>query len=695
MIISSRLSRILQICLQRDVFITVDELASMLQISKRTIFRELSDIDQYLSSYSLTLISKPKMGMKIEGASKDKEALLNDLHIEKIEYVNKEERRNLLIFEILREKETQKLYYYANQFQVSESTISNDLDEIDAWFKKYDLQIVRTPGLGISLVGKESKYRQALTDIIAKSLQENEQFEKGNTHDALFLLENVFLHDQDGIMKLLNQDILKRVLLVFDEQQHILHLDKYAQSSYVGLIIHLTIAIERIMKEESIQENTSLIIMMQKTSSYEQASLLATYLEKEFEIDIPKAEIAFIAMHIQGAKRNAIQEDIEVDVEDVKIQTMLEDMVTYVDRKLQTSLCLDEELRCGLMVHLKPAFMRMQHHMRIYNPLLAQIKSDYQEIYEVCKEACQVWQDYFEHTIPEDEIGYIAMHFGAAMERETKNAYHMRPIKVGIVCSSGIGVSALLLARMRKVLDANVELITLSMDEAIHEKENCELYISTFQFASSKKLIVVNPLLDKEDSKQIKVAVEEIRKQPILQNKSNVSETIAYSTIEEDIFRLLDSVEVLLCEEMSIDEMLHYVARVFAKDEQANKEIYQALQQREKVCSSIYPSIHFALFHASLQCIETCTCKIIKPKHSEFTGELNELSFIIAMFMPKHSTRLQKQMMSNINKQMMEDEAFYETLVIGNEEAINQAMESIMKEFLFSTLKKKRGTHHE
>lgn len=693
MIISSRLSRILKICLQRDIFITADELASMLQISKRTVFRELQDIEYYVSSYSLTLTSKPKKGILIEGNEEDKQKLLRDLQIEKVDYVNKEERRNLLIFEILREKDTQKLYYYANQFQVSESTISNDLDEIDAWFQKYDLKIERTPGLGISLVGKESDYRKALTDIISQSLQENTSYEKGNPHDALYLLENVFLHDQDGIMKILNQEILKRVLQVFEKYQHELHLDQYAQSSYIGLIIHLTIAIERIIRKESMEESGTVIEMVQNTPSFVQAQTMATYLEEEFEIAIPNAEIAFISMHLQGAKPIGMQDSDHTNTQEDTIKQFVETLLQEVDQRLQTNLYLDEELRCGLMVHLKPAFVRLTHNMRIYNPLLTQIKNDYMPIYEACRQACESWKTHFGKDIPEDEIGYIAMHFGAAMERAERNAYQMRNVKVGIVCSSGIGVSALLLARVKKSVDANVQLVTLSLEEASQQTQ-IELYISTFTFASSVPTIVVNPLLDQEDVKQIKESIKRIREKPMLHVEENKSKNKVISSLDEDIFTLLDTISLELCEPMDSKQMIDYIAALFGKDNEAVQQIKQALESRERVCSSIYPEVHFAIFHASLPCIEECTCKVLRAKET-LLDDMQEIDFVVAMFMPKESTCLQKQMMSIINRTIMEEDSFFATLANGDEKEIYNAIENLMKDFLFTTLKENRGMRNE
>lgn len=690
MIISSRLSRILQICLQNDTFITADEFAHKLQISRRTIFRELSDVNDYLQkNFNLTLNSKANKGFKIEGEQEDKDRLEQTLQVTRIDYVNKEERRNLLIFEILREKEYQKLYYYANEFQVSESTISNDLDEIEPWFQQYGLHIVRTPGLGICLEGKESDYRRALMRIISKSIQENDGYDKINPQDALYLLEKIFLNDQEGIMKLLNQNILKCVLYVFDEHYHELSLDKYAQSSYIGLIIHLTIMIERIKQQESMEPNEEVVAMMKASNSFEKAMQMGGYLEKEFDIEIPEAEIAFIAMHIQGAKVNAIDMDDELAIIDEdNLSNTVDTMIAYFDEHYPYHLYLDEELRCGLFVHLKPAFIRLQHQMNIYNPLLQQIKQDYEDIFQHSKKVCQ---QCFSQDIPEDEVGYIAMHFGAAIERSKQNDDTKRIVKVGIVCSSGIGVSAMLLARIKKVVDNNVKLKTYSVQEAKQNTEQCELFISTFDFPCEKPILVVDPLFDKEDVKNIKEQIHKMRQKVVLYKENEETQNVVQG-LAEDIFQLLDQFELYDCQE-ELDEIsvLEKIAKMFSgKDIILEKEILTALIEREKHCSSIFSEFQFAIFHTTLKNINSCVFKVLKSSTNSFTKQLSNIRFIIVMFMPKNSTTQQKQMMSSINQTLVENELVYDTFKEGNQEEIKMICENIMKDFLFETLKESR-----
>lgn len=154
MIYSSRLKKILQIIIETDGYVKVEELAKRLKTSSRTIFRELRHIDDELKEYHVRLVSKAGMGIHMEGSYEDKEALRQELNTEQIQYLNKEERQHLLIFELLRSDEVQKLLHYGALFQVSEATISNDLDGIEPWFRQHDLSLIRKPGVGVGVQGR-------------------------------------------------------------------------------------------------------------------------------------------------------------------------------------------------------------------------------------------------------------------------------------------------------------------------------------------------------------------------------------------------------------------------------------------------------------------------------------------------------------------------------------------------------------
>lgn len=690
MIISSRLAKILDLCLNKDDYLSIEELSSSLQTSTRTIFREISDVDYCLKPYHLKLKSKAGQGIKIMGNAADKAQLAKEMCNQGVAYVNKEERRSLLIFEILRSKEVQKLYHYANLFSVSEATVSSDLTKVEAWFEPYGLKILRTPGLGIELIGDEKAYRKAMTAILQETIQGDPSYYNVNRYDSTALLHQIFMSHGDGIMKLLNQDILERVLDIFQLYNHELNLDRYAQSSYIGLIIHLTIAVDRILKHEAIEDQQAIFDLIQEDGSFNKAKKIIALIEKEFEITMPRMEVAFIAMHIKGAKLTSAQiSESSTNIEaydDLQIRDLIVRMIETFSEPYNHVLQEDEQLLTGLIAHLRPTMIRLKYGLPIYNPLLTQLQSMYKVLFEQTKHACQLLNELFECVVGDDEIGYLTMHFGAAMERYQQVVQPLRDLNVGIVCSSGIGVSSLLLARIRKIVDHNVHLIPLSIDDVIKGRHACELLISTFDFTSDLTKITVNPLLPKQDVDIILKAIEMQRMKFNLNQNVQEIYPIDYLMLIENIQHLLNHFEVFTFHhDLSLSELFSFMAK------QVNEAEYQGiaaeLSEREKLATTIFRNFHFALFHASSQYVKNLIFQVYYPDSNDQNELYKELDFLIFMLVPNNENQELKALMSTVTRSIIENYEFNESLIQRDKSLIANQLEIILKDYLFEKVK--------
>lgn len=691
MIYSTRLKKILEVCLRKDEYVKVDFLAESLKTSTRTIFREIKDIDKDLESYGVTLVSKTGKGMKVEGSEEAKKALLLELQTQNIQYMNKEERQNLLIFELLRNDEIQKLFHYANLFQVSEATISNDLDSIEPWFEKYALHVSRKPGIGIEVLGEEQHLRRAMTDILNQSLHDKESYGQVNHLDSQTLLSEIFLSDKSGgIMKLLNQDILERILVVFHSYQHELLLDRYAQTSYIGLIIHLVIAIERIIKKEEMSDLEHVIDMVKDDDCYLQAKRMAHYLEIEFDIDIPEAEIAFIALHIKGAKTTSSKVANTNDEESHKMQMLIRRMLATYDKDIAIYLQQDEELFHGLLTHLPPTITRLKNHLPIFNPLLKQIKDEYMQLYEQTETACRCLQEEYGCKVSEDEIGFITMHIGASIER-MQHRVNNRTIKIGVVCASGIGVSSLLSARIQKAIITPLDIHVFSMDEIVRKKyKDCELLISTFPLEVDDCMVIqVTPLLNCKDITNIEKALANISMIPAKQ------EGISIATFKEELRMLKDistyALELLehiqyikLPAGININTMMQEASKVAVSDMQQQKQILEDLKKREQQGSVIMKDYQFGLLHAKSSGITHSDIQFLYPDESTLFSEVEGMKFMMVMLLPMDANRIQQELLSTISRGLIESSSLRNAIINQKPLEIEEEISILIQDYIDS-----------
>ncbi len=679
--LSTRIYKIIDICINENE-VSVNLLSKQLKVSTRTIFRELKEIEELTKPYGLTLSTKKEI--RILGEAIHLENFKQELYAQENQFLSKEERQNLLTYEILKSKRLEKILFYANKFQVSEATISNDLNVVETWLQEQNLQLKRKSGSNIELIGDEVNYRKALSLMIGNNIttQIQEAF-----IDEESVLNNIFNKEYNSIMKLLNQEVIKQILIAFYEHKDILQLSKYSQSSYIGLIIHLSVAIDRIQKNEEIEPNEFAITLMKNEESFKSATLMAKYLETSFRITIPKHEIAYIAMHIQGAKLNIQKEPLEIN-EDMDYDTRLLSIVHQIIQAFPTKYNIreDNELVRSLLVHLKPTLIRIKYEMPILNPLIDEIISMYTELYEATKSVCPIIEDEYELTLNKNEIGFMTMHFGAAIERCKHKQIQSVPIRIGVVCSSGIGVSALLCARLKQVSDAAVSVEAYSIQEMLDNETELDIIVSTFDLTNyTNKCITINPLLKQIDVDKIKTQIKHIRmnKKTVASVQQDNIESIHY--VSSAMLKLLNSISVHeLTNIQTVNDLIDCSVDLLAINEEIKANIKQALYTREEMETMVFNDLGLALIHTRTSLVNHCIVKVLR--FSTGSESLKNVQFGLLMLMNDKVNPKISKMMGKISSSLIEDQAFYDALKQSDSNEVYKQIEMKLKEHLHSLL---------
>jgi mannitol operon transcriptional antiterminator len=659
MLFSARQVKMLNTCINRSSYLPVADLAILLSVSKRTILRELNGLSQL--PYNLELEYNSQKGVRIIGLDVDKKLFKKELTASTIPYTNKEERQELLILELLRTNEIRKIYYYASLFNVSEATISNDLDDVEDWFNKDGLSISKKTGVGISIIGKEENYRQALANILKKGIQNNPYYRRINIYDSISIQEELFSDkDSSNIFNLLNKDILDRVLIVFNTYNHELELDKYAKASYFGLIIHLTVAIDRILKEDSIESNESIDDLLRDDYCLQQAELMAKKLENEFDIDIPKGEVSYIALHIKGAKKNEVNELEEYD--DFDLRLLVKKMLDSMDEKYSKIFIADEQLLLGLIAHLKPTIIRIKYGSNIINPFKEQIMTKYLEYYQQAVLGSKIINEKYSIILSNDEMSYIAMHLGASFERNSYSVDNYSNVRVGIVCASGVGLSALLMARIKKQIGFNIDLVTLSVIEVINKDYDVDILVSTLDIKTEEVILLVNPLLTELDISNIKELVK------LYSIKNNCKKRKASNINHKDIINIFRNLQFIYQDRATLDEIYELIS---IKSMNLDPELLvKDLKTREKLQSNIYDKFNFGLLHCLTTSVTKPQVLFILSDNTFNDEQLKDIKFILVLLAPKTITKSQKQLLSVISRNLLENEELFNMIIQHDEDKI-------------------------
>lgn len=598
MYMTAREQKLIKYLLHQNRYVKVGDIADYIEVSTRTIHRELKAVKSVIEEYRLKLDKQPGKGLKLVGSSRDKQRLLNALsHDSRVEY-SSDERKLLILCAMLESGEPIKLYTIANDLQVTAATISHDLDELEKWIAPFGLSLIRKRGYGIELRGPEDAKRKIVGNLIADKLDVQQFLEtvEMNIKGKNQMPEKIFGVVSRG--KLLKAEkVLSRA-----KEQHGLSL---SDSAYIALVVHLTFAIERIELGEVINMNEEELAELKSTKEFELALAIAEALEEAFHVKIPDAEAGYITMHLRSANRSYKK---DYRAEDIELDTALrtKKLIDFISEKTGLNLNDNQSLYEGLIAHLEPAIVRIKEKMTIHNPLQEQIKKDYFLLFMAIEEGVERF--FPEMHFPDEEIAFIVLHFGSALEMN-KEKIHINAL---VICSSGIGSSKMLASRLKKELPEIASFdISSVMELKTKDAGAYDIIVSTVPIPyDGIDYVIVSPLLDAEDVKHVKHQLT--RKIPLILQKKRAGQkepapfpdmlrTAAkinqYATAIQHILSHF-SVDVLETAESHAQTIKRLCARLRDQGLITDAgDLTEGLLKREALGGLGIPGTSFALFH--------------------------------------------------------------------------------------------------
>lgn len=685
--LTPRLRKILLILLEKDTTMSVQELAERVGVSKRTVQRELEYLGNELDAYGISFESRTGKGVWLSGDTEQKKKLQQELcRSDDYDVSDREDRRKRLLLEILKDKGLKKLFYYADLFQVSEATVSSDLESVEGWLEEHGLKVTRKPGSGTMISGSEENYRKAIRVFIEENIDTRTLREAYDISESE-KPEEISYHSISWIFK---EDVLKKVTKCISgmNNRKILSL---TESSYVGLVLHITIAINRILKNEIIETKEELLQRMEKDEDFLLAEEIVARLEEEFAISIPEIEKAYICLHIKGAKHQGIEWDgaKTVEIERQELLEMMNEMIDAYDKEAAFVLKQDNEFIQGLLAHLQPTLIRLIYDMKIANPVLEEIKSSYPDIFEKSKNVARVLEKWVQRPVPEEETGFLAVHFGAAMVRMEGKQENLRRVRVGIVCASGIGISRLMLSKLDKMFKDRLWMETYGKNDITpYIISKTDFFISSISLKNvDADILWVNPLLNDEDIDKIGQKLYYYERLP----RKEQEETLFSTELEQinllamqikTIIRYLEVFKV--SNDVTFGELVEAIARKMSPYGDRQAMIQADIEEREKIASQVFAEFGFALLHTRTKGVmrpsfSVCLTKDGKAfKDPYFKG----ISVVLVMLLPvDENICINSDILGYISSSLIEDYDFLLTITGGDKPKIEEELSKQLRKY--------------
>ncbi len=685
--ILSRAKQILKILLTEEEAIPVKSLAEKIGVSKRTTQRELEYISSYLKGYEIKYFSKTGVGIWLEGTQEEKKRFLSFLcQNESLDVPGKEERRKRLILEILKEKGLKKLFYYSSQFGVSEATASTDLEAIGEWLSGFGLDIKRKPGSGVYVEGTEENYRRAIREFIYSNLDTRLLRESYESTDEIPGEYGYAI--KSGMDGILDENIMKKVMECINniDDGRIVSL---TENSYMGLVIHISIAINRIMKDEVIEESSKIENDIVKDLDYSLAQKIAGSLEEYFAITIPEIEITYIWLHIKGSKHEKVQYGTTQLAAGGQIRQLVNEMIDAFDKENAYLIKQDDEFLQGLLAHLQPTIIRLVHGMQIHNPMLEDIKKSYVELYQKCENVAMVLGKSLGKEVPPEETGFLTVHFGAAMVRLEGRKEKLRKVHTGVVCSSGIGISRLMSSKLKKVFQNKMVVSAYGKNDVTpYIIGKTDFFISSIPLEiDDVPVLYVNPLLNEKDMDEIRHLFYKYERLP-----QKHEEMGSFQEQLDQINKMAAQIKMLLKYmgffkvngNITFDELLVMAGEEISPYSDRREMIREALQRREEISSQVFAELGFALLHARTKGVvrpefTICATHDRKPFKDPY---FKEIQVVIIMLVPEdENVSINNEIMGYISSLLVEEADFVNMLYSGEKEEIRSMLSSYLKKF--------------
>lgn len=684
--------------------VTVSAISEKLNVSSRTVLRELPTIERWCRDNDFRFVRKPGVGLMIEEDSEQLALIRELLELEDIvPSFSRQERRRQLLGELLAAKEPIKSYVFTSRYHISEGTLYGDLDALSTWLRDYKITISRRPGVGICLEGSESSYRQAIANAAFEFIDENKLLG--------LLCENAGeppedeLHMQNRLLNFIDSKTVSFVEQALAESEKRLGI-KYTDSGYMGLIVHLSLAIRRLQNGEKIEMPAPDLANLRRLPEYTTAQHIAEKVERRFRIEVPAEEVGYITMHLSSARIWPRAAGSKNQLRAMNLRQVVMSMAGVVEQMSGLPFRSCSGMIDDLVSHMDTMLSRLSMNLRIENSKTDSVRQNYPEIYAAVETACEMMRELLElEEIPEAEIGYVAMHFAAAAE---KLQAEKQQIAVVVVCPTGMGTSKMLAANLMRTFH-NIEIRRIisafGIDPAKLREEGIDLILSTVTLNTDFPYLCVSPILQAQDKLLLQNEIEAINRRRIRKKTGvyrmpapDLNSILRISRIGIEIAEILQHFQICQPELISDqNELIVCAAGMFAESRDEQREIRRAIQEREQLADTFIPEMGIYLLHCRTSAVEHSRFGYLRLR-TPLELENGTVSGAVIMLIPDEGGTLYSEVISRLSVLLVENNSFLQALQGGDATAgIALAEQELVKYYQSESTKRlgKANTQNE
>jgi transcriptional antiterminator len=461
---------LLNLLISSDYNLNISDIQKLLGVSQRSAYYSISKINDFLEMQDLPkLVNKRQTGIFIDPVVKDTLADTVSTTLGEMYICTSQERIVLEVLILLVRNDFININYLEDLFDVSRNTIVNDIKEIRKMLSVYNLALEYDNFAGYQVEGLSIRKRSVILNLISN-------------YEYLIKMKSFDMYTDEVVEQTL--DILK----ILEKELNI----KYVNTTLNYLSILISIIKVNNLDPITLGEEDRIVV---NDSDEFQAvkKIVGDYLNEK--------EYSYLTLHLLGL-RIQFAEEYELE-EDDYVTEIVQFLITEFSKTTLIYFDDDSDLFTHLYTHMKQAMFRLKYGIIYQNELKEQIFQTYPQISQVTRTICQKLEKKIGYPIGDDDITFIAMHFGGYLKREERDIVQ---VKVLLVCLNGVATSKLLRKELEYLL-GNIDIIdAVRLDEVAAYKDEVDYIISTVPIKDrsiKKKTLIVNPILTELDKSKI------------------------------------------------------------------------------------------------------------------------------------------------------------------------------------------------
>ncbi|KAA0965522.1 BglG family transcription antiterminator [Sporosarcina sp. ANT_H38] len=372
-------------------------------------------------------------------------------------------------------------FHFQNIFGISKNTVSADVKRVNRFCIDFRVEIRYTREQGYHLKGTEEDKRNLMLKAISLLKVKPNAHEKFTFIFQQQQFENQYVHYQQ-ILK----DFERQYSFTFIEER----LDEF---SYLLQMIHI-----RQQQQKWVLIYPDTVSFLEKKEAFNVCKLI----QQRLGYTTHSEEVSFLTIQLLGICQG--------EVSPAKNDTLLEiteQIVVSFERYACIQLLDRNKAIETLYLHFKPAYYRMLFKIPITNALLAEIKEEHHDLFIVVKEVLKPIEEMLNIKIPEDEVGFLTLHFGGLLKLDSES--QNKVFRALIVCPNGISSSIMLENQLKSLFPQFQWTSSLSShDLQLLDEEEYDLVFSTVLLKTKKTLFMIRPIMSEMEKKELVQSVK-------------------------------------------------------------------------------------------------------------------------------------------------------------------------------------------